>query len=161
MKKYEEGKDFEWKKMEGSNALTRHFFTAGEKAARAAPKPVSKPAVSKASGSTGPKPKQYSGRGDGIIEMSYRAIDDVTIPVHKTARPTNSPGKDGNKQLLRSEDRVASGPALNVDRTKAYAERDRKSNRRFANHVMDVLEATKEKKKKPGNVGISRYDRKK
>lgn len=42
MKKDKEGVDFEWRKMDGSNALTRHFYTKAEKAAKAAPKPAQK-----------------------------------------------------------------------------------------------------------------------
>jgi hypothetical protein len=48
VKKYKEGVDFEWRKVDGANAKSRHFFTKAEKKARASKGSTEMPAKQKA-----------------------------------------------------------------------------------------------------------------
>lgn len=113
MKRYEEGKDFEWRKMESSNALARHFFTKSEKAARQAAS-RKEPITTKPSPKPRPAPQPPIDMGDSMG------------PSRRPVVGTEAKKKRTDTKILRSEETPA--------RTRRQAYRDKKTQRRKDAH---------------------------
>jgi len=133
MKKYKEGVDYEWRKVEGANAKSRHFFTKSEKGKRSvttSPVAPKRKAVSRAKHTEVKRiktPEVYTnqftnvkgGRGDGVREWGRRTLDSM--------KTRTSGGSGATKHLLRSK---SNNKIVTSDNQKTYRERKAASRRK-------------------------------